>query len=112
MTTERRRDVRTRITVPAAILRRGSAEPVHMVDASFRGLFLRMDDPPPVRELIKLRINLPSGHVVMHAVVMRIVDDEIGRAGVGLRFFVLEGQDKREWESFIAFALSAARRAA
>lgn len=87
------------MTLPVHILRRGSAEAVDMIDASFRGLFVRMDDPPPVRELVKLRLSLPHRDLDVHAVVVRIVEDELGRAGVGLRFFALNGEDLLEWES-------------
>jgi hypothetical protein len=109
---ERRRDVRARISVPVSLVRRGSVEPVEMIDASYRGLFLRMDEPPPARQLVKLCVALPTRDIVMHAVVVRLVDDMLGRAGVGLRFFALNGQDKADWEGFIADALRELRRAA
>lgn len=88
-----------------------------MVDASYRGLFVRMAQPPPVRELIKLRIELPNREFDAHAVVVRIVGEDLSspmsktRVGVGLRFFALNGQDKIEWESFITAALNAAKAA-
>jgi hypothetical protein len=104
MGNERRRDVRTLITVPAFVVRRSGTESVQVVDASYRGLFVRMVESPPVRELIKLRITLPNGEQDMHAVVMRIVDDD-GSPGVGLRFFALNGEAKAEWEAFISHAL-------
>jgi hypothetical protein len=102
---DRRRDQRTRISLDARILVRSGAIPVEMVDASVRGLFLRMEEAPPIRELIKLAVDLPSGTRVFHAVVVRIVEDQLGHAGVGLRFFALNGENKSEWESFIAQAL-------
>jgi hypothetical protein len=109
---ERRRDTRARISVPVSLLRRGSVDPVEMIDASYRGLFLRMDEPPPVRQLVRLCVSLPGRDLVMHAVVVRLVDDMLGRAGVGLRFFALNGHDKADWEAFIAEALRELRRAA
>lgn len=111
MTIERRREPRTRITMPSFLVKRGVEEPVQMVDASFRGLFLRMHDPPPVRALVKLRIDLPSRSVAIHAVVVRLVEDADGHAGVGLRFFALNGEDKVEWEAVINAALSRAKAA-
>lgn len=102
---DRRRDQRTRISITARILMRSGAIPVEMVDASVRGLFLRMEEAPPIRQLIKLSIDLPSGTRVFHAVVVRIVEDQLGHAGVGLRFFALNGENKAEWESFVAQAL-------
>jgi hypothetical protein len=98
---ERRRDARMRISQPTHVVRRGGMETVEMLDASYRGLFVRMETPPPERQLVKLMVELPSGDLEFHAVVVRIVTDALGRAGVGLRFFALNGQDKVEWESFI-----------
>ncbi len=77
---------------------------MEVVDASYRGLFIRMSEAPSIRELIKLRISLPNGVQEMHAVVMRVVFEN-GRPGVGLRFFALNGEPKAEWEAFISFAL-------
>jgi hypothetical protein len=110
---DRRRDHRTRISITARIVVRGGAIPVEMVDASARGLFLRMEAAPPIRELMKLSIDLPSGTRTYHAVVVRLVEDQMGHAGVGLRFFALNGENKTEWESFVAQALrNASLRAA
>lgn len=102
---DRRRDERTRISLSARIVVRGGTIPVEMVDASVRGIFLCMDKAPPIRQLIKLAVDLPNGTRTFHAVVVRIVEDQIGRAGVGLRFFALNGENKIEWESYIANAL-------
>jgi len=109
---DRRRDVRARISVPTFVVRRSGAESVEMIDASYRGLFLRLEQPPPVRELLKLRIALPARELEAHVVVVRIVVDALGRPGVGLRFFALNGQDKTDWEGFVAHAVMLRARAA
>ena len=108
---ERRRDTRMRISLPTARIRYGQPESVEMVDASYRGLFVIMHEPPPVRELVKLQVELPSGPLELHAVVVRIVEDHLGRPGVGLRFFALDGQPRATWEQFIRSALSSPRSA-
>jgi hypothetical protein len=87
---------------------RGGTIPVEMVDASVRGLFLRMDEAPPIRELLKLSIDLPTGTRTYHAVVVRLVEDQLGHAGVGLRFFALNGEAKTDWENFVSQALRTA----
>jgi hypothetical protein len=102
---DRRRDHRTRISITARIIVRSGAIPVEMVDASVRGLFFRMEEAPPIRQLLKVSIDLPSGTRTYHAVVVRLVEDQMGHAGVGLRFFALNGENKTEWESFVAQAL-------
>jgi hypothetical protein len=112
MDAERRRDARFRVSVPAAVLRRSGNLKAEMIDASFRGLYVRMEHPPQVRELVKVRIDLPTGELIVHGVVVRLVEDHVvrGRAGVGLRFFALNGHEKSEWEQFMAGVLQAASR--
>lgn len=105
---DRRRDQRTRISISARVVVRGGAIPVEMVDASIRGLFLRMEEAPPIRQLLKLSIDLPTGTRTYHAVAVRIVEDQLGHAGVGLRFFALNGENKTEWENFVGQALRTA----
>jgi hypothetical protein len=88
-------------------------EPVEMLDASYRGLFVRMEDPPPERQLVKLLVEMPDDkEFEVHAVVVRLVVDPVGRCGVGLRFFALNGQDRTNWESFITSLLHRRARAA
>jgi hypothetical protein len=110
---DRRRDTRARISLPTHVVRRGGMETVEMLDASYRGLFVRMEDPPPERELVKLVIELPGEQEMeVHAVVVRLVTDPVGRCGVGLRFFALNGQERAAWESFISSLINRRARAA
>lgn len=99
--------------MPTCVIRRGEMKPVEMLDASYRGLFLRMDEPPPERELVKLLVEMPDGaEIEAHAVVVRHVMDGTGRCGVGLRFFALDGHERSAWESFIGSLLHRRARAA
>ena len=110
---ERRRDTRARISLPTHVVRRGGMETVEMLDASYRGLFVRMDDPPPERQLVKLVVELPGEkELEVHAVVVRLVVDPVGRCGVGLRFFALNGQERTAWETFISDLIHRRARAA
>jgi hypothetical protein len=110
---DRRRDTRARISLPTHVVRRGGMETVEMLDASYRGLFVRMDDPPPERELVKLVVELPGEQEMeVHAVVVRLVVDPVGRCGVGLRFFALNGQERSAWESFISSLINRRAKAA
>jgi hypothetical protein len=110
---DRRTDVRARIALPVHRVRRGGMETVEMLDASFRGLFVRMEDPPHERELVKLLVELPGeNQLEMHAVVVRLVVDTLGRCGVGLRFFALNGQERATWESFSSSVIHRRARAA
>ena len=84
-----------------------------MLDASYRGLFVRMDHPPAERQLLKLVVEMEKDRVLeMHAVVVRLVMDPVGRWGVGLRFFALNGKERADWERYISQALLKRVRAA
>jgi hypothetical protein len=108
---ERRRETRAHVSPPAQIVRVGWLEPVEVLNASYRGLFIRTDGAaPPTGELLRMRIELPAKTIDINAVAVRVIQDANGRAGVGLRFFALNGEDKRIWEGFIA-SLLAPRRA-
>lgn len=82
-----------------------------MLDASYRGLFIRTDETLPERQLVKLMVELPTRELEVHAVVVRLVVDQLGRTGVGLRFFALNGQDRVDWESFISSVVRQAKAA-
>ena len=109
---ERRRELRASVSPPAQIVRRSGSERVEILNASYRGLFIRTSGAaPPMNELIRLRIELPTRIVELHALAVRVVIDPQGRPGVGFRFFALNGEDKQFWESYIT-SLLAPRRAA
>jgi len=104
---ERRRDARLPVSPPAHIRKLGGPEKVEVVNASYRGLFMRCPNGPPrLNELFKLRIQLPKTHIDVNAVAVRVVVDPQGRPGVGVRFFALGGEEKRAWESYIHAVLS------
>lgn len=107
MSSERRRDVRAKLSPPAAIIRGREAHRVQVIDASYRGMLLRTETPPEVMSLVRLRIDLPSRVLETHAIAMRLVGPRSdGRWDVGVRFFALNGEDQREWESYVAYALA------
>lgn len=111
---ERRRDARARISLPCAIVRRGGDEKAKTLDASYRGLCLQTSDAIPLRQLIKLHIDLPGREEPLetHGVVTRAAKDALGRWEIGLRFFALNGQDQVDWESFVAARIYQRRQAA
>ncbi len=109
---ERPREGRARVSLPTLYVRRNGAVRVEMVDASFRGLFVRMNDAPEVRQLLRLRITLPTRTLDVHGVVARVVPEPAGEVGVGLRFFALNGADRMEWESYVSRFLPYRQRAA
>jgi hypothetical protein len=110
---ERRRDVRVHVSPPAQIIRLKTAERIEILNASYRGLFVRTTgNAPQMNELVRIRIELPNTTVDIHAIPVRVVVDAQGRPAFGLRFFALNGEDKRLWESYITNLLAPRRAAA
>lgn len=105
MSIERRRDVRVDVRVPAGVLRTTGFEEVEVADVSLRGLFVRMRRAPAMNELLRFRMSLPSGNIELHAVTVRTVRDRLGRNGVGLRLFAMNGVELSAWQEFVSVAL-------
>lgn len=106
MAQERRRDIRARIVFPVDMIRGAEAEPIEVVNASHRGLLVRVHEALPMMRLVRLRLHLPTRDVDTHAVVMRIDGRCLdGRWELGLRFFALNGLEQRDWERFVTAQL-------
>lgn len=102
-----RRDARYPARIVARIIRRSESLELLTNDVSFRGVFLRTDAPPALRQLVKLELVLPEGTLVSgHAMVVHASprpEDEAteGRVpGIGLQFWGAI-ENRREWERFI-----------
>jgi len=96
------------LDVPVRLLRgkRETAATLRSVDN--RGLVVRTDDPPPLRQLVKIELSMPHDASIFasHATVVRVAEAE-GSNHVGLELF---GQDRKgldAWEMLVRFAQSA-----
>jgi hypothetical protein len=99
---ERRREPRYPARIAARFQRQGETMEVFTGDVSFRGVFLRTDIAPGLRQLIRVSLVLPDGLVVSaHAMVVHVTKPGgNGRAGVGLQFWgAMEKSD--EWQKFV-----------
>jgi Tfp pilus assembly protein PilZ len=102
---EKRRDKRYRFQMPA-ILVRGTREATLLTgDVGHRGLFLRTDDPPPLRQLLQVKLKLPptEGELTLHAMAVFVVPAGVeGRApGIGLQLYAVSGEARQQWERFV-----------
>ena len=71
---------------------------------SFHGLFLRTEDPHPLRELVKLRLHLPSDDREIELLAMavhRIAPGSTRRAGIGVFLYGLDPMTKARWDAFV-----------
>jgi PilZ domain len=102
---ERRRDVRCQFRLPGAIVRRDGNLPVLAGDVGFRGVLLRTDAPPPLRQLLLLRFELPpEGEVVeLHAMAVWNVPPglESRTPGVGVQLYAVPPATQRRWNEFV-----------
>ena len=108
---ERRRDRRYPYRVKLVLTRNGKELVARTEDVSFTGIFYRTDTPIPERQLVRLRLTLPSegGDFTVMGMVARNVPARAGLPpGVGIQFYALSVADRRRWTAFIRFVASAA----
>ena len=108
MSPDKRRDARYPARIVARVLRRNQVIELLTNDVSFRGVFIRTDSPPALRQLVKIELVLPEKVTVAgHAMVVHVApapeggpDGEIVVPGIGLQFWGPLAS-AREWEQFI-----------
>lgn len=75
------------------------------VDVGYRGLFLRTDTPPNLRQLLRLEVPLPDGEVlVIHGMavhVLQIGDPSPNGPGVGVQFYAVDKDCASRWGRFV-----------
>lgn len=106
--TEKRREGRFPARIVARIGKGANALELLTNDVSFRGVFIRTDAPPALRQLVQVELVLPDGAVIKaHAMVVHVArkpEDEPkgeGRVpGIGLQFWGPIDR-ARDWERFI-----------
>jgi hypothetical protein len=106
--TEKRRDVRYPARIVARVIRKNHAIELLTNDVSFRGVFIRTDAPPALRQLVRIELVLPdnvivSGHAMVVHVMMPTEDQPKGSGpvpGIGLQFWG-SIERAREWERFV-----------
>lgn len=120
MTTENlRREARVDVRVPVVVYRGKSPVALETSDVSFKGLFVRTTDPPPLRSLVRLKVALFDREFEAHAMAVHVVavneerdDGEHYEPGVGLQFWGLSGPDRTAWDDFVRGLVQQRRAAA
>ena len=108
-----RREGRVEAQIQVALVRGRRTIELETSDVSFKGLFLRTPEPPPVRSLVRLRVKLPGREIEAHAMAVHVVEGAAERTpGVGVQFWGLAGPDRTAWDAFIQELLQAKRAAA
>jgi len=100
----RRRHARYAYSAPADLIRGKKVAHLETVDVSFSGLFLRTDEPPPLRELVKIRLELPSDGeeaMLLGMAVHRVPPGGPRTAGIGVLLYGLDPALRARWERFV-----------
>ena len=103
---ESRRDRRYAVRIPATILGGRNEQDVVTEDIGLRGLFVRTDRAPALRQLVRVRITLPpDGRVlVVHCMVVdRVAPGTPGRAaGADLQLYAIDRATEGAWHELLA----------
>ena len=79
MSTENlRREARVDVRVPVVVYRGKSPVSLETSDVSFKGLFVRTTDPPPLRSLVRLKVALFDREFEAHAMAVHVVAGQRG----------------------------------
>lgn len=74
-------------------------------DVSYRGIFIRTDTPPLLRQLVRLEIELAPGEMLsMHGMAVHVVKpgDKLRRdPGVGVQFYAIDRDAGLRWRRFV-----------
>lgn len=106
LNTERRRHDRYPIRLPVEIGRGKRTLTGHTEDVSLSGLYVFCPAPPPLRELVRMQIQLPDGRPPLQLMGMAIhvvpANDPSGRPpGIGLQLFGNDPETKERWSRFV-----------
>lgn len=75
-------------------------------DVSFGGLFLHTNLPPPLRELMRIRIVLPPNQEEVNLLGMAVHRVEPGgprSPGIGIKLYGNDPKTSRRWDTFIRY---------
>lgn len=103
---EQRVDVRVPCDIEVT-LRWGRREArLRAEDVSYRGMFLRTDSPPELRQLVKIECDPHDGRgrLSMHGMAVHAVepDNPRGRVpGVGIQFYAVDPDSRARWAAFV-----------
>ncbi len=103
MTTDQRMDERFPCEVVVDLVWNRQRTRLHTVNLGYRGLFLRTDTPPQLRQLLRLEVPLPDGETLgLHGMAVHVVKvGESDAPGVGVQFYAVDKDTASRWGRFV-----------
>ena len=104
--TEQRYDKRYRVRLRATLRYGRETQELFTEDVGFRGVFLRTDTPPELRQLVKIEFTLPDSRetITVHGMAVHRVarDNPRGRVpGIGVQFYAVDKDTNATWINFV-----------
>lgn len=109
----RRKDTRYQARFPAEVIVGRRRISLFTEDLSLRGVFLRTDTPPALRQLVKVRILVPfvDRALEMHGMNVHVVDYSSSGTrtpGIGVQFYGLDRETREDWETTVRHVAASA----
>jgi Tfp pilus assembly protein PilZ len=101
-----RLDVRYAIRFPAQLSVGKRTLSLLTADVSYGGIYLCTDAPPPLHQLVSVKLVLPVGdHALnVHGMTVHVVEPESAKGrvpGIGVQFYALDQAVRDSWDTFI-----------
>jgi hypothetical protein len=98
-----RRDRRFGVQLSVAILSARGEVKGMTENASYRGVLIRTEQSPPARQLVRLRVSVPThaSALLMNGMVVHLAEVGGGVSEVGVSFYGLDGEPRNLWDKFI-----------
>jgi hypothetical protein len=99
-----RRERRFACRLPVTLHRGKGSLSLETEDVGFRGVYVVCDDPPAVRNLVRLTFALPGvgAPVEVHGMVVHVTTEDAARPrGFGLQFWGLDARARSAWDHFV-----------
>ena len=107
-------DARIPCRLDVALVAGKSRQRARTEDVGQRGVFVRTDTPPKLRQLVRLEITLPAeaSPLSVHGMAVHVIEPGGPRVpGVGVQFYAVDGDTSARWAAFLG-GLHAERAAA
>ncbi len=109
MSREKRRHDRYPIKLAVKLVTGRGETQLYTIDVSYSGAYIHVDEPPPLRELIKMELSVPYQEEplkLMGMAVFCLAAKDAGTRipGVGVQLFGMDSKSQAEWDNLVRFA--------